>query len=32
MILEKVIDYEIETINWIEQLYQEIYPEGYYSD
>ena len=32
IILEKVIDYEIETINWLEQLYEEIYPEGYYTD
>ena len=32
IILEKVIDYEIETINCLEQLYEEIYPEGYYSD
>ena len=32
IILEKVIDYEIETINWLEQLYKEIYPERYYSD
>ena len=32
IILEKVIDYETETINYLEQLYEEIYPEGYYSD
>ena len=32
IILEKVINYEIETINYLEQLYEEIYPEGYYSD
>ena len=32
IILEKVIDYEIETTNCLEQLYEEIYPEEYYSD
>ena len=32
IILEEVINYEIETANCLEQLYEEIYPEGYYSD
>ena len=32
IILEKVLDYEIETINWIAQLYLDNYPDGYYSD
>ena len=32
IILEKVLDYEIKTINWIELLYLDNYPDGYYSD
>lgn len=32
MILEEVINYEIEMINATAQIYEDIYPEGYYSD
>ena len=32
IILEKVLDYEIETINWITQLYLDNHLDGYYSD
>ena len=32
IILEKVLDYEIETTNWIAQFYLDNYPDGYYLD
>lgn len=32
IILEEIINYENETTNYLEQLYEEIYPEEYYSD